>query len=517
LSIYYRYNESHITVLGQTYSHRAKIKSLGGQFISNRKTWQIPFSQENLAKIDDLCQAFGGSSLVQPQNKELKIEDLTHTTSPPPQTLKLHQLLENISQRLQQNFPSPLWIIGEIENISSNSYGYFLTLSEKDPDNPEKTISINATIWKSYYQKLEKKHEATTLKQILQEGMSVCVLARVKLYQGRGSLSLEVEDINPEHSYGALALAKKKVIQRLTKEGLLHKNKKNRLSPYPFRVGLICANSSRAYSDFCHQLLSGSFPGQIVFFHTKVQGTKVTDEIKKALDHLKDKKCDLVVITRGGGSRSDLRSFDDYELAKLIANYKIPILSAVGHHDDHSVCEEVSYHFVKTPTAAADYIIEKFSKGKSNLQNYQQLFEEITRKHLKTKLDNFTKNRSKFSLITQQIISKTKAENTNLSHLLKSFATKKTNYFANKLQTKSKLLEQIILKNKHKFFLQIKHLYNKVSSQDPSPWLEKGWTQLSSAGKKIYSSSNLKSKDIVTANLKDGKVTLEVKKIERKK
>src|SRR5690606_25259143 len=125
----------------------------------------------------------------------------------------------------------------------------------------------------------------------------------VSFYRDRGQISLTVEDIDPSFTKGALALAREQLMKALRQKGLDRKNGSLPFPPFPFRVGLVSAKGSRAYSDFTHQLTSGGFPGAIIFESSPMQGEAVPAGITNALAKLVARGVDVIVVTRGGGSQ----------------------------------------------------------------------------------------------------------------------------------------------------------------------------------------------------------------------
>ena len=193
------------------------------------------------------------------------------------------------------------------------------------------------------------------------------MLCDLTLFKDRGQLSLQIQSIDPNFTKGSLALAREKLLKELRVKGLDKANKQLKLSPFPFLIGLLSAEDSRAKSDFIDQLKVYGFPGEVVFYPTQMQGENTLTEVVKGLNALQSLGCDLIVMTRGGGSAADLRWFDSPEIAYAIAESKIPVLAAIGHHEDVCVAEDICYQREKTPTAAADFIISLFQRTRERL------------------------------------------------------------------------------------------------------------------------------------------------------
>ena len=280
---------------------------------------------------------------------------------------RLSELMDQARLALAASFPRAVWVIGEVQNLNRRSSGVFLNLAEQK-DQGSGAITINATIWTSTFRDLSLKHGEALLQEVLAEGLSGRFLCQVQLYRDRGSISLNILDLDPQFTKGALALAREQLLKELRQKGLDQLNKQKTLTDFPLKIGLISAPESRAQSDFLHQLLSYGFPGEVLFYPAQMQGEGVLTSIPKALSALNQAGCDVVVMTRGGGSASDLRWFDSREVALAVAQSPCPVISAIGHHDDVCVAELISFRHEKTPTAAADFLLERIRQTRNALE-----------------------------------------------------------------------------------------------------------------------------------------------------
>jgi exodeoxyribonuclease VII large subunit len=175
-------------------------------------------------------------------------------------------------------------------------------------------------------------------------------------------LSLRIDDIDPQYSLGIKELERQKTIERLQKEGIMDLQKSLELPLLPYRLAVISAEDAAGYRDFMRHLEENPYGFAIepVLFPALMQGADCPASIISALDAVMDsgQSWDAVLILRGGGAKLDLACFDDYSLAAVIAQYPLPVLTAIGHDQDFHVCDMVAYEFLKTPTALADYILD---------------------------------------------------------------------------------------------------------------------------------------------------------------
>ncbi|MBF0443710.1 MAG: exodeoxyribonuclease VII large subunit, partial [Oligoflexales bacterium] len=282
--------------------------------------------------------------------------------------MSVSDLMNHIESSIKRTFASPIWVFGEIEGLSFRKSGCFFNLAEPKQSAVESsTITVGAVIWSSMFKKLELKHGRDQFDSLLSDGLGVKALCEIGFYKDRGSVTLSVLDIDPNYTKGALALAREKLLRELRLKNLDRANKQNTLSNFPLKIGLVSAEDSRAKSDFLHQLFTYRFPGEVIFYPAQMQGEGILKEVARGIEALSGIGCDLIVLTRGGGSAADLRWFDSPQIAYAIALCRTPVVAAIGHHEDFCVAEEICFHREKTPTAAADYIIHVIQDTKDRI------------------------------------------------------------------------------------------------------------------------------------------------------
>ena len=222
----------------------------------------------------------------------------------------------------------------------------------------------SAIIWSSKYRFIAPYFESVTGSP-LQEGLVILVQVQVN-YSEMYGMSLIIDDINPEFSLGEKEQERQRTIERLQKEGLMELQKELALPLLPYRLAVISASDAAGYRDFMRHIEENPYGFQVepVLFPALMQGADCPSSIISALDRIVDggEQWDAVLILRGGGAKLDLACFDDYELSAVIAQYPLPVLTAIGHDQDYHVCDMVAHEFLKTPTALADYIIDIYAR-----------------------------------------------------------------------------------------------------------------------------------------------------------
>ena len=285
--------------------------------------------------------------------------------------LDLLQFQSRLKEGVECLFPNRLWLRAEVSSIKARPGGHcWLELSQSDDTGL--VAKASAVVWSSKYRFLAPYFESVTGSP-LQEGMVILVEIQVSYSQLYG-LSLIVNDIDPEYTLGLKELERQKTIARLQSEGLIGLQKELDLPVLPYRLAVISAEDAAGFRDFVKHLEENpyGFKMQVTLFPALMQGAECPGSIVSALDSVleSDEPYDLVLIMRGGGSKLDLACYDDYELSAVIAQFPLPVFTAIGHDQDYHVCDMVAYSYLKTPTALADELISIYEDEDAALTSF---------------------------------------------------------------------------------------------------------------------------------------------------
>ena len=273
--------------------------------------------------------------------------------------IDLFEFQSRLKKGVELLFPKRVWLKAEVSAVKARNGGHcYLELSQSDDNGL--VAKANAIIWSSKYRFIAPYFQSVTGSPI-QEGMVILIEVQVN-YSELYGFSLIVNDVDPEYSVGVKELERQRTIERLQKEGLIDLQKGLSLSKLPYHLAVISAEDAAGYRDFVRHIAENpyGFKLDLELYPALMQGAESPASIVSALDAVMEsgKDYDAVLIMRGGGSKLDLACFDDYCLASVIAQYPLPVLTAVGHDQDFHVCDMVAYEYVKTPTALADYILD---------------------------------------------------------------------------------------------------------------------------------------------------------------
>ncbi|MCM1522294.1 MAG: exodeoxyribonuclease VII large subunit [Muribaculaceae bacterium] len=269
------------------------------------------------------------------------------------------------------------WVTAETSDVRRSGHCY-LELVQKHPVTGEIQARLRGTIWRNALGRIDADFEAAT-GQRLASGMKVMVFASASFHPAYG-LSVNITGIDPSYTMGDLLRRRMEIVARLKAEGVLNLNRELEWPEPLQRIAIISAPGAAGYGDFVHQLFTT--PSHLRFraelFPAVMQGAAAPDSIIAALEQIAadESSWDCVVIIRGGGATSDLASFESYELAANIAQFPLPVIIGIGHERDITVLDYVAAMRVKTPTAAAEWLIEQ---GMTLLNSIDTLAGEIHR------------------------------------------------------------------------------------------------------------------------------------------
>ena len=279
----------------------------------------------------------------------------------------LSELCDCINGVLSVELGDAYWVRAEIASLTERGHCY-MELVEKAKNNSI-AAKLRATCWQHIYHLLAA-YFANETGQTLSVGMQVLLQVEVSFHAVYG-LSLNVVGIDPTFTLGDIARQRQQTILRLQEDGVMDLQRTLSMPLLPRRVAVISAADAAGYGDFCHQLQSNAagFMFRTQLFAAVMQGEQSPASIIAALERIAAavEDYDVVVIVRGGGATTDLRNFDDYSLAFHCANFPLPIIVGVGHTRDVSVVDMVVHTSVKTPTAAAEWLINAMQEQADRL------------------------------------------------------------------------------------------------------------------------------------------------------
>lgn len=371
-----------------------------------------------------------------------------------------------------------VYITGEISNLTDHYRSGHIYLSLKD----DKAL-VRAVMFAGNARHLRFKPE---------EGMKVIARGRVSVYEATGQYQLYIEDMQPD-GIGALNLAYEQLKKKLSAEGLFSEDIKKPIPAHPKRIGVITSPTGAAVQDILN-ILGRRYPiAEVVFCPVLVQGENAPAQLIDAVERFnKANAADVIIIGRGGGSIEDLWAFNDEKLARAIAKSDIPVISAVGHETDFTICDFVADLRAPTPSAAAELATPNMTELLSYFKSVKDSLPAIMQRRIdfeKQELDNLAS--SKVLLSPEEFINIRKNELDMLSADM------------------TKAFKAILSENQREFAT----LSAKLDTLSPLSVLSRGYSIVQNKNKVIKSTKELNIGENITIKLSDGKAECEVKAI----
>ena len=398
-------------------------------------------------------------------------------------SITLSELTSQIQETIRMNFDSSVWIRAEISELRENPGGHcYLELIEKDSNSDALLAKTKATIWANTFRMLKPYFESST-GQVLRSGLNVLVAVTVE-FHGVYGFSLNIRDIDPTFTIGEMAARRLQIIRQLEADGIAEMNKQLDFPVLPQRLAVISSATAAGFGDFCDQLKNENYAFHIKLFHAIMQGDQAEVSIIAALEKIYEniELFDVVVIIRGGGATTDLACFDSYQLALNCAQFPLPILSGIGHQRDISILDMVAHTSVKTPTAAAEFLVSNLQLAESRVDS---VFYDIS-EQIKGKIENELRYFDRSEMRIKQVL-------TNLfvqkSYILQNIHTR----------LRSAVRLQILKENNRLSLLE-----KNIETHSPAYLLKHGYTITTLNGKRITSVKQVKKGDKIRTFVADG-------------
>lgn len=452
------------------------------------------------------------------------------------EAISLYELNNRIKQVLKKGFAGAVWITAEITEIQVNSSGHcYLQLADKQESDEAIVATARGTIWAFTFRTLRPYFETTTGRS-LAKGMKVMLNVEVVFHELYG-YSLNVRDIDPTYSVGDLERRKREILLQLEEEGIIRMNRELEFPLLPKNIAVISSPTAAGWGDFMNHLEKNPYGYRfhVKLFPALMQGEKATASVIAALDRIYEYEAlfDVVVIIRGGGAQTDLGCFDSYEMAANIAQFPLPVIAGIGHERDETIVDQVAHLRVKTPTAAAAFLIEVFREQDGKLEGIQGDFvngiqELLHEQHARqlVAVSEFkrlvqamlTANSTRLTLLSQRIkhasesyLRNQSATFEQLSSRMEHRTTLLLDRQRNRIEFAGSTIRQKVARilTEHKRRLEIAS--TTVRYVDPKKVLERGYSITRLNGKAVKDAAHLKVGDVIDTEMAQGRVRSEVK------
>ena len=448
-------------------------------------------------------------------------------------SLTLYELNALVRETLALEMPDEYWVEAELSEAREVRGHCYLELIQKDEHSNTPVAKASAKCWASTWQ-LAKPHFMRVTGQEIHAGMKVLLKVYAQFHESYG-FSWIVTDIDPTYTMGDMARKRMEIIRQLKEEGVFELQKELQLPLFCQHIAVISSANAAGYGDFVNQLENNEYGFR---FHTQLfpavmQGEGVEQSVIGALNKIFDSlecktenlelsdinddsslftlhssldKFDCVVIIRGGGATSDLSGFDTLALAEHVANFPLPIITGIGHERDESVLDMVSHTRLKTPTAAAAFLIGHLKAVLDAIEDAEQRISSIVRQQMDMEKIRLLHLSQRIPTLFSLVRSRQESRIDRLQGNLRLSVTRRLQEERHRLDIHSHnlmpVIERRLLRERH----QLDMLNEKLEVLNPELLLRRGYSITLSGGKVVKDASILKSGDELETRLSKGTV-----------
>lgn len=428
-------------------------------------------------------------------------------TSKSPNTITLQEFNNRIKRLLADPSVMNCWVVAETTDVRINQHCY-LQLLEKNPKTGATVAKIKAIIWGSQFRFLNARFKQVTDRDIGND-MKIMVCLSVN-YSPQYGLTVVINDINPEFTLGDMERQRQEILNRLTQEGIIGQNKTVPVPPVLQRIAIVSAAGAAGYGDFMKQLTDNKY-GVCFYpclFQATMQGVKTVPTVLAALDKVEQNQhlFDCVVIIRGGGGTEELNSFDNYDLARRVATFPLPVIVGIGHERDITVLDYVAGIRVKTPTAAAEHIILQAANALAHIGDLSNQVVSIARDYIARAKEQLSYYAGNLPIMAQRIIDTNTLRLQNFIQNIPLHVQRRIEGENAQLARQKDAIKNAVAQVKMKETMRLEALGDKIELLSPRKVMARGYTLTTCEGKIMTDAAQLEAGKLVTIHFRDGKV-----------
>ena len=428
--------------------------------------------------------------------------------------LSLYELNSLVRDVISMSLPDSYWVEAELSEAREGYGGHcYMELIEKDERSNTPIAKAHASCWRNRWMLLKPQFERVTGQRI-HAGMKVLLKVHAQFHENYG-FSWIVDDLDPTYTMGDMARKRMEIIQTLKEEGVFDLQKELTLPMFCQRIAVISSATAAGYGDFCNQLADNGYGLQFTtaLFSATMQGEGVEQSVISALNRINEEweQWDCVVIIRGGGATSDLSGFDTLALAENVANFPLPIITGIGHERDESVLDMISFQRVKTPTAAAAFLVDHLTEVYARVEDAQEAIVNYVKRRLQVERMKFERLSSQiptlFSLVKVR-------QNNRLDQLLNRLKMKAERIPAeglHRLEMLDARLKEPVARKLERERHRLEMLSQRAVAQDPERLLSRGYSITLKDGKSIKDAADLQAGEEIETRFAKGVVKAVVK------
>ena len=402
--------------------------------------------------------------------------------------LQLNGLLRDA---IENALPDEYWVEAELSECREHGGHCYMELIEKDEKSNTPVARASAKCWRQTWTMVKPYFERIT-GQPLRAGMKVLLQVYAQYHEAYG-FSWIVSDIDPTYTIGDMARKRQEIIRQLKEEGVFDLQRELRLPMFCKRIAVISAANAAGYGDFCRQLEENEygFRFEVTLFQAIMQGEQVEESIITALNSIYERISDfeVVCILRGGGATADLSGFDTLALAENVAQFPLPVITGIGHDRDESILDMVSHTKVKTPTAAAAFLIDNLRRVWERITDAEDFIKRYISERIHYQQQRISQLTTLIPTLALRVLSDSR-------HRIELLDNRLPIALERRLTTQKHLLDSLSL---------------KLQGFDPQLLLSRGYSITLHNGKAVHDPNQLKPGDEIETRVEKGSIKSTVK------
>ncbi len=420
----------------------------------------------------------------------------------------LFELNSFVKDVISEFLPDEYWVEAEVSELRERAGNCYIELVQKDENTNTPIAKASAKCWRNTWFAVRSHFERTTGRP-LHAGLIVLLHVYAPFHENYG-FSWIVTDIDPTFTMGDKARKRQEIIRRLKEEGVFDLNKEIPIPMFAQRIAVISSESAAGYGDFCDQLANNEFGFAFypVLFPAIMQGERVEKSIIKALNDINERieDFDCVVIIRGGGATSDLSGFDTLELAENVAQFPLPIITGIGHERDESVLDMVSNTRVKTPTAAAEFLIHNLTLVLVRIEDSRERIVNLVKMRMQLERMRLDKISDRIPVLFSLVKTRKQAAIDNLSNRISAAVKFQIAASVRRLDALSSSIPLVITKRLMAERHRLELFSQRIKALDPALTLRRGYSITLHNGFAVHDAKKLKKGDLIETRLEKGSV-----------
>lgn len=431
-----------------------------------------------------------------------------------PRAMSLYELNSLVASVVSIDLPDEYWVEAELSEIREVRGHCYMELVEKDDAGNTPIARASAKCWSSRWAMLRPMFERVT-GQRMHSGMKVMLRVKAQFHAAYG-FSWIVSDINPEFTMGDLMRRRQEIIRRLKAEGVFDLQRELCLPPFAQNIAVVSSDGAAGYGDFCRQLHDNAagYIYNVELFAAVMQGEAVEQSVIDALDRIYSRhdEFDCVVIIRGGGATSDLSGFDTLALAENVANFPLPVITGIGHDRDESVLDMVANTRVKTPTAAAQLLVDNLARTDAQIDSMRQRIVQSTQRRMQAERMRMQAVSERIPMLFSLVSVKERARMERLSRQMTLALLRRIDSARQCVSRIEARLNDTSVRRLADERHRLQMLVQRVEAENPQRLLRRGYSITTYNGRAVRDASLLPDGVVVETRVEQGSFRSQVKK-----